>query len=114
MATYTVLDAGGVRNVPTPFSYIAWAFFVLGAVIGGAFGAWRGRAFIGYAHRNWKICVAAGTAGVVSYGLAMLAYSVGELPRLAPLRESSILFALFIATLILGERPDGSRSPAGS
>ena len=113
VATYTVLDAGGVRNAPTPYSYIAWAFFVLGGVIGAAFGAWRGRAFVAYAHRNWKSCVAAGAAGVVSYGLAMLAYSVGELPRLAPLRESSILFALLIATLFLGERPDRLKIAGG-
>ena len=106
VACYTVLDAGGVRNAPSPFSYIAWAFFVLGAVIGAAFGAWRGRAFVTYAKANWRSCVAAGAAGVVSYGLAMLAYSVGDVPRLAPLRESSILFALVIAVLVLREPPD--------
>lgn len=106
VACYTVLDAGGVRAAPTPMSYIAWAFFVLGAVIGGAFGAWRGRAFLTYARTNWRSCVLAGALGVVSYGLAMLAFSVGELPRLAPLRESSILFALLIATIFLREKAD--------
>ena len=50
---------------------------------------------------------------MVSYGLAMLAYSVGELPRLAPLRESSILFALLIATLFLGERPNRLKLAGG-
>lgn len=104
VACYTVLDAGGVRAAPTPMSYIAWAFFVLGAVIGGTFGAWRGRAFIAYARGNWRSCVLAGGMGVVSYGLAMLAFSLGDLPRLAPLRESSILFALLIAILFLGEK----------
>ncbi|MBX7481342.1 DMT family transporter [Qipengyuania qiaonensis] len=104
VACYTVLDAGGVRAAPTPMSYIAWAFFVFGAVIGGAFGAWRGRAFIAYARGNWRSCVLAGGMGVVSYGLAMLAFSLGDLPRLAPLRESSILFALLIAILFLGEK----------
>lgn len=106
VACYTVLDAGGVRNAPSPASYIAWAFVILGAGIGGGFGAWRGRAFLTYARANWKSCTLAGGLGVVSYGLAMLAYSIGELPRLAPLRESSILFALIIAVLFLGERAD--------
>lgn len=106
VACYTVLDAGGVRAAPTPMSYIAWAFFVLGAVIGGAFGAWRGRAFLAYTKRNWRQCVLAGGLGVVSYGLAMLAFSVGELPRLAPLRESAILFALVIAVVFLREKAD--------
>lgn len=113
VACYTVLDAGGVRNAPTPMSYIAWAFFVLGAVIGASFGAWRGRAFVEYTKKNWRSCVLAGGLGVVSYGLAMLAYSVGDLPRLAPLRESSILFALAIAILFLGERADRLKIAGG-
>ena len=114
VACYTVLDAGGVRSAPTPLSYIAWAFFVLGAVIGGAFGAWRGRAFVTYAKANWRSCATAGVLGVVSYGLALLAYAVGDVPRLAPLRESSILFALVIATLFLRERPDRLKLAGGA
>lgn len=114
VACYTVLDAGGVRNAPSPMSYIAWAFFVLGAVIGASFGAWRGRAFVDYAKDNWRSCVLAGGLGVVSYGLAMLAYSVCDLPRLAPLRESSILFALVIAILFLGERADRLKVMGGT
>ncbi|QKG71514.1 DMT family transporter [Erythrobacter mangrovi] len=106
VACYTVLDAGGVRSAPTQMSYIAWAFLVLGAVIGAAFGAWRGQGFVDYAKRNWRACVLAGALGVLSYGLALTAYAVGELPRLASLRESSILFALVIAILFLGERAD--------
>ena len=35
------------------------------------------------------------------------------MPRLAPLRESSILFALLIATLFLGERPDRLKIAGG-
>ncbi|QPC99932.1 DMT family transporter [Qipengyuania soli] len=106
VACYTVLDAGGVRNAPSPASYIAWAFLILGAGIGAGFGAWRGSEFLIYARANWKSCTLAGALGVVSYGLALLAYSIGDLPRLAPLRESSILFALVIAVLFLGERAD--------
>jgi len=106
VACYTVLDAGGVRHAPTRLSYIAWAFLVLGGVIGSAFGAWRGRLFVDYARRNWRSCMLAGALGVVSYGLALTAYSIGDLPRLASLRESSILFALVIAVVFLGEKPD--------
>lgn len=114
VACYTVLDAGGVRNAPTQLSYIAWAFLVLGAVIGAAFGAWRGRTFVDYAKRNWRPCVVAGALGVVSYGLALTAYSVGDLPRLASLRESSILFALVIAIIFLGEKADRLKLAGGA
>ncbi|WP_341712437.1 DMT family transporter [Erythrobacter sp.] len=114
VACYTVFDAGGVRNAPTQLSYIAWAFLVLGAVIGAAFGAWRGRTFVDYAKRNWRSCVVAGALGVVSYGLALTAYSVGDLPRLASLRESSILFALVIAIIFLGEKADRLKLAGGA
>lgn len=106
VACYTVLDTGGVRSAPSEFSYIAWAFVILGGVIGAGFALYRGRPFIAYARANWVSCGIAGCLGVVSYGLAMLAYAAEDLPRLAPLRESSILFALLIAVVFLGEKPD--------
>lgn len=114
VACYTVLDAGGARHAPSPMSYIAWAFFILGAGVGAGFGTWRGRAFLAYTRSNWRSCVAAGALGVVSYGLAILAYSMGDLPRLAPLRESSILFALVIAILFLREKADRLKIAGGT
>jgi uncharacterized membrane protein len=65
---------------------------------------WRGRSFFALAARQWKPGLAAGALSVVSYGLALLAFRLGATPRLAALRETSILFGTAIAVIFLRER----------
>lgn len=103
IAGYTVIDAQGVRAAPTAVSYIVWTFIMLGGGIGLAFAAWRGQAFIVAAAAQWRPGLIAGTLSVVSYGLALLAFRLGATPRLAALRETSILFATLIAVIFLKE-----------
>jgi uncharacterized membrane protein len=41
---------------------------------------------------------------VVTYGLALWAFRLGDTPRLAALRETSIVFATLLAIFVLKER----------
>ena len=50
-----------------------------------------------------------GPAIIVSYGLALWAFRLGATPRLAALRETSILFGVAIAVVFLKERVTGAR-----
>ncbi len=109
IALYTVIDAQGVRAAPTALSYIAWTFLLLGFGIGSLFAVWRGKTFAATAIEQWKPGLAAGALSIVTYGLALLALRWGAVPRLAALRETSILFATIIAVLFLGERIDARR-----
>lgn len=104
IALYTVFDAQGVRAAPTPFSYIVWVYLTLGGGLGVAFALWRGPRFILAAREEWKPGLIAGALSIVTYGLALWAYSLGDTPRLAALRETSILFAVGIAVVFLRER----------
>ena len=104
IAAYTVIDSQGVRASPNPFSYIAWVFLVLGGGIGLIFALWRGPKFIVAARSQWKPGLAAGALGIVTYGLALWAYRLGDVPRLAALRETSILFGVGIAVVFLKEK----------
>jgi len=54
--------------------------------------------------------LAAGTLSVLSYGAALAAFRLGATPRLASLRETSILFATVIAVVFLGERLTRARA----
>jgi len=103
IAAYTVIDSQGVRAASNPFSYIAWVFLVLGGGIGLIFALWRGPTFILAARSQWKPGLAAGALGIVTYGLALWAYRLGDVPRLAALRETSILFGVAIAVAFLKE-----------
>lgn len=78
-------------------------FLVLGGGIGLIFALWRGPTFILAARSQWKPGLAAGALGIVTYGLALWAYRLGDVPRLAALRETSILFGVAIAVVFLKE-----------
>lgn len=104
IATYTVIDAQGVRAAPSAGSYIVWVYLTLGGGIGLVFALWRGPAFLLSAKGEWKAGLVAGALSIVTYGLALYAYRLGETPKLAALRETSILFALVIAVFFLKER----------
>jgi drug/metabolite transporter (DMT)-like permease len=104
IAVYTVLDANGVRAAPSALGYIAWTYLVVGFGIGGIFAIIRGPRFLLNAREQWKPGVTAGLLSVVTYSLALYAYRLGDTPRLAALRETSILVALAIGVFILKER----------
>ena len=104
IALYTVIDAQGVRAAPSAFSYIVWGFLSLGGGIGVMFALWRGPRFILAARAEWKPGLAAGALSIFTYGLALWAYRLGDTPKLAALRETSILFGVAIAVFVLKER----------
>ena len=103
IAAYTVIDAKGARAAPSAISYIVWVFLLLGFGIGALFALWRGPRFIAEARSQWRPGLAAGALSIVTYGLALWAYRLGDVPRLAALRESSILFGVALAWLVLKE-----------
>ncbi len=105
IACYTVVDAQGVRAAPSAMSYIVWTFFILGGGVGGLFAFWRGPSFIAAATSQWRAGLSAGALSILTYGLALLALRLGATPRLAALRETSILFGVVIAIVFLKERP---------
>ena len=109
ISLYTVLDAQGVRAAPSAASYIVWSFLFLGVGIALMFSLWRGPVFILEARGQWRAGLAAGALSIVSYGLALWAFRLGATPRLAALRETSILFGVAIAVVFLKERVTGAR-----
>jgi drug/metabolite transporter (DMT)-like permease len=109
IALYTVIDAQGVRAAPSAASYIVWIYLALGGGIGLLFAIWRGPRFLLAARTEWKPGLIAGALSIVTYGLALWALRLGDTPRLAALRETSILFGVAIAIVFLKERATAGR-----
>lgn len=109
IATYTVVDARGIRSTPDAMSYIVWLFLLHGLLIALSFALWRGPRFIAEARAQWRPGLIAGAMSLVTYGLALWAYRLGDVPRLAALRETSILFGVLIAWLFLKEQVGKAR-----
>lgn len=103
-ALFTVVDARGVRAAPTAISYIVWDFLLTGGSIAIALLMVRRRVLIAAFRQQWRVGVGAGSLSIVSYGLALGAFRLGSVARLAALREVSIVFALVIAVVALKER----------
>lgn len=103
-ALYTVLDAQGSRAAGSATDYIVWFFLSLGGSVALLFAVWRGPVFLLTAREQWKPGITAGALSIATYGLALTAYRLGDVPRLAAMRESSILFGVAIAFFILKEK----------
>ena len=104
IATYTVIDANGVRAAPSAVSYIAWVFLLLGASLVAVFAWLRGPSLVDAIKGQWRPGVIAGLLSIATYGLALAAYRLGPTAPIAALRETSILIATLIAVVWLKER----------
>ena len=108
IAAYTLIDGIGVRRSAAPAAYTLWVFLLTGL----PFTFWamttRRSAFLPYLHRHWRVGIAGGIGTTASYGLALWAMTRAPVAVVAALRETSILFGIVIAALILKE-PIGPR-----
>jgi drug/metabolite transporter (DMT)-like permease len=62
------------------------------------------RAIIDYARQRWPLAALGGTASIGSYAIALWAMTRAPVASVAALRETSVLFATVIGTLVLKEK----------
>lgn len=109
IAAYTLVDGTGVRRSGAPASYTAWIFLLTG--IGTVAVSWRraGARLPAYLAQRPLLVLLGGAATTGSYGIALWAMTRAPVAVVAALRETSIVFALAIAVLVLGERATRAR-----
>ncbi len=104
IAGYTVVDGIGVRLSESPLGYIAWLFFFDAWPIAIVAVVLRRRRLVTYLGREWRRCVGGGVAAITAYGVVIYAMSVGAMGAVSALRETSVVMAALIGTLLLKER----------
>jgi drug/metabolite transporter (DMT)-like permease len=114
IATYTLIDGTGVRASGAPAAYAMWLFLLNALPLVGWALLARGPAFRAYAARNWRLGLLGGIGNLGSYGLALWAMTRAPVAVVAALRETSILFGMAIAALLLGERVGPARLAAAA
>ncbi|MBK3733140.1 EamA family transporter [Azospirillum brasilense] len=113
IAAYTVVDGIGVRLSGSAAGYTLWCFLLLSVpMVGGAL-LRDARGFLSHARRRWMVALAGGAASIASYGLALWAMTLAPVAVVAALRETSILFAMALAALVLKERVGPVRLASG-
>ncbi len=103
IAGYALADGLGVRASGQTFTYIAWLFVLSGLPL-LAFTCWRrrGRVRAAFAPRLRRGLLG-GTLAGLAYTTVIWAMSLGPLAHIVALRETSVLIAAAIGTLVLAE-----------
>jgi drug/metabolite transporter (DMT)-like permease len=103
IAAYTVVDGLGVRVSASPLGYIAWLFILDGISMAVLAAILRRRA-LGTAVRSiWKPAVLSGLISILAYGIVIWCYNLGAIAPIAALRETSVVIAAGIGSLLLHE-----------
>ena len=114
IAGYSISDGMGVRRSGNELAYIAWLFAIDGlVVIAVALHRRRGRlraAFAPIFARGLFGGLLAGTA----YSIVIWAMSLGPMAHIIALRETSVILAAMIGTLLLKEPFGGRRIAAAA
>ena len=108
IALYTLVDGRGVRVSGDALRYVM-LLFVLDGIAYPA-GVWLSRSrqdrreILSYARRRWALAALGGAASIGSYAIALWAMTKAPIASVAALRETSVLFAVLLSTLLLKER----------
>ncbi len=104
IASYSVVDGTGARLSENSLAYIAWLFICEGFVAGWLL--WRRKRELGMiGARSWMIGLGGGVASSVAYGLAIHAKTIAPVALVSALRETSVVIAALIGTMLFAERP---------
>lgn len=114
IAGYTLVDGIGARLSGQIVAYTLWLSLLTAPPL-VAVALWRDRrTFLAYGRARWWVGIGGGVATLGSYGLALWAMTRAPIAATAALRETSILFGMLIAALVLKERVGLGRVAAGA
>jgi drug/metabolite transporter (DMT)-like permease len=104
-ASYTLVDGVGARLSGSASGFALWMFAGDGLGMLAYALATRGRAAFPALLPAWRAGVAAGAMSLGSYWIAIWAFTRAPIALVAALRETSVLFAMLIAAVVLREKP---------
>lgn len=103
IAAYTVSDGAGARANGSAHGYALWLFFLDGAFMLVLLLVRRSLAGVRELRPFWQRGVAGGAMSVAAYWIIIWAMTVAPVALVSALRESSVLFAAAISTVVLRE-----------
>lgn len=113
IAIYTVCDGLGIRVAGSTFGFIAWIYVLELPVVLAIL--WLRRRGLAHAlQSHWRYGALAGLCSAVAYGLVLIAALYAPLSIVSALRETSVIMAALIGTVLLGERPWQDRVAAST
>jgi drug/metabolite transporter (DMT)-like permease len=104
IAAYSVADGIGVRFSESPTGYMGW-LFLLESPVTLAILWTRKRAGVAFSWNVFGIGLIGGLFAVTAYGLVLYAKTIAPIGAVSAVRESSVIIAALIGTLVFHERP---------
>lgn len=104
IACYSTVDSKGVKFVQQPAAYAMWVLFLYGLMLAVTYAVLRkGISIDVRSSVTWK-AFGGGVVAMIAYGLVVIAYSFAPAGLVTAVRETSVVFAVLIGALFLGER----------
>ncbi|KAF1044891.1 MAG: hypothetical protein GAK35_01569 [Herbaspirillum frisingense] len=104
IAAYTVTDGIGALLAGDSISYAGWLFVLDSIPLALMYWRRHGRSPVALNERETWIGLAGGMMSLLAYGIVIWAVTLAPMGMVSALRETSVLFALLIGALFLGER----------
>jgi drug/metabolite transporter (DMT)-like permease len=104
IVVYTLVDGVGVRLSGQAASYTGWVFLLTSIPFVGIFLVRDRAATMTYLRQHWQRGLLGGVCALASYALALWAMTQAPIALVAALRETSVVFAVLIAAIVLRER----------
>jgi len=101
---YTLVDGLGARFSGNAFSYTGWVILLTAIPFSLASIAWSRGQTDRYIRDKWKKGVVGASCTFASYSLALWAMTRAPIAPVAALRETSIVFSVFLALFVLKEK----------
>lgn len=113
IAAYTMVDGMGARRSAHPIAYTMVIFLSASLMFVPWMAATHPRQVTDALRQRWPLGLAGGACIIMSYGFALWAITRAPIAPVAALRETSILFGLVLARLVLHERLGLARLAGG-
>lgn len=113
-AGYSLVDGLGARVSGDAVAYVGWLFALDAVFFTPSCLALRGRSVLRANRKAWIMGSVAAMASYGAYAIAVWAMTVAPIALVAAIRETSILFAVFIGWIIFGERMDKQKGLAAA
>lgn len=101
---YTLADGFGARLAENSFCYTVWLFLLNIIPINFYIFYKYGKSYLDYFPKRGLTGIAGGLCGFASYGIAIWAMTVAPIALVAALRETSVIFGMILALLVLKEK----------
>jgi len=104
ITAYSLVDGLGVRRAESTLGYAAWLVLIESVSI-PAYGLLRERARVRRAWRStWRVAGLGGLLSVTAYAIVLWAQTRGALAAVTALRETGVIVAAVIGTVVFHER----------